>query len=244
MLVDDDGDDEGIATALNVYTKPEVDELQRVQDVEIDQNSKDIIALEEELEAVVPAFDRGIWTHDAEATDLNSAPLESCYFIKDKDGGHAETYADTTEIFFNNIDAQDPPATHTFADVKVGQNVELFEELDNSFLLANITAMYKEDDYTRFVVDVLKSEGRPSFEVGAGGDIGLDTASLHDAGVRVKFFDLGGEVSLEGFMPKAGGTFTGTVKHKKNIDIEPTMPNRFVNVKNFYATNADGSSIV
>ena len=243
VLVDDDGDDEGIATALNVYTKPEVDELQRVQDVEINENAKDIIALEEELEAVVPAFDRGVWTHDAEATDLNSAPLASCYFIKDKDGGHAETYADTTQIYFNNIDSQTPPATHTFADVKVGQNVELFESLDSSFLLANITGMVKDDDYTVFIVDVLKSEGRPSFEVGAGGDIGTDTASIKslDAGVRVKFFDLGGEVSLDGFMPKAGGTFTGEVKHKKDIIIEPTMPSRFVTIKNRYATNADGS---
>jgi len=42
-------------------------------------------------------------------------------------------------------------------------------------------------------------------------------------------------------MPKAGGTFTGEVKHKKNIIIEPTMPNRFVTIKNRYATNADGS---
>ena len=244
VLVDDDGDDEGIATALNVYTKPEVDELQRVQDVEINENAKDIIALEEELEAVVPAFDRGTWTHDAEAADLNAAPLESCYFIKDAVGGHAATYADTKQIYFNNIDAQTPPATHTFADVKVGQNVELFESLDSSFLLANITGMVKEDDYTKFIVDVLKSEGRPSFEVGAGGDIGVDTTTGKslDAGVRVKFFDLGGEVSLDGFMPKAGGTFTGEVKHKKDIIIEPTMPSRFVNIKNRYATNADGTS--
>ena len=241
VLVDDDIDEDGIATALNVYTKPEVDELQRVQDLDIDQNAKDIVALEEELESVIPAFDRGVWTHDAEATDLNSAPLQSCYFIKDESGNHADTYADTKQIFFNNIDAQTPPATHTFADVKVGQNVELFEELDNSFLLANITAMTKYDDYTKFVVDVLKSEGRPSFEVGAGGDIGVETTAI-DAGVRVKFFDLGGEVSLDGFMPKAGGTFTGQVKHKKEIIIEPTMPNRWVDIKNRYSTNADGSS--
>ena len=244
VLVDDDGDDEGIATALNVYTKPEVDELQRVQDLDIKENAKDIIALEEELEAVVPAFDRGIWTHDAEAADLNAAPLTSCYFIKDAAGGHAATYADTKQIYFNNIDAQTPPATHTFADVKVGQNVELFESLDSSFLLANITGMVKEDTYTKFIVDVLKSEGRPSFEVGAGGDIEADTASIKslDAGVRVKFFDLGGEVSLDGFMPKAGGTFTGDVKHKKDIIIESTLPNRFINIKNRYATDSEGNN--
>ena len=42
-------------------------------------------------------------------------------------------------------------------------------------------------------------------------------------------------------MPKAGGTFTGEVKHKKDIIIEPTMPSRFITFKNRYATNADGS---
>ena len=234
------GSDGDLAKLLNVYTKPEVDEIHRVHDVKVEENAKDIIALEEELESVIPAFDRGLWSHDADATDLNSAPLLSCYFIKDEAGGHADTYADTKQIYFNNRDAQTPPATHTFADVKVGQNVELFEALDSSFLLANITGMVKESNYTKFIVDVIKSEGRPSFEVGAGGDIDVGTASL-DVGVRVKFFDLGGEVSLDGFMPKAGGTFTGTVKHKKEIIIEPTMPNKFVDIKNRFPTNADGS---
>ena len=204
VMVDDNLDQDGVAKDLTVYTKAEVDELQRVQDIEIDQNAKDIVAIEEELESVIPAFDRGFWRHDSEATDLDSAPLASCYFIKNASGNHAETYADTKEIYFNNIDAQNPPATHTFADVKVGQNVELFEELDSSFLLANITGIDKNGSYTRFVVDALKSEGKPSIEVDSGGEIGVGTTSLND-GVRVKFFDLGGEVSLDAFMPKAGG---------------------------------------
>ena len=38
-----------------------------------------------------------------------------------------------------------------------------------------------------------------------------------------------------------GGTVTGQVTHKKEIIIEPTMPNRFVNIKNRYATEADGT---
>ena len=42
-------------------------------------------------------------------------------------------------------------------------------------------------------------------------------------------------------MQTSGGIFTGSVKHKKDIIIEPTMPNRFVNIKNRYSTNADGS---
>ena len=39
-----------------------------------------------------------------------------------------------------------------------------------------------------------------------------------------------------------GGTVTGQVTHKKDIFIEPTMPNKWINIKNRYATNADGSS--
>ena len=45
----------------------------------------------------------------------------------------------------------------------------------------------------------------------------------------------------QNFMPD-GGTFTGQVKHKKEIIIEPTLPNRFVNIKNRYATDADGNN--
>ena len=50
------------------------------------------------------------------------------------------------------------------------------------------------------------------------------------------------QVELGGYMPKSGDTFTGDVKHKKDIIIEPKLPNRFVNIRNRYATNADGSS--
>ena len=45
----------------------------------------------------------------------------------------------------------------------------------------------------------------------------------------------------DNFMPD-GGTFTGDVKHKKDIIIEPTLPNRFVNIKNRYATDANGNN--
>ena len=48
------------------------------------------------------------------------------------------------------------------------------------------------------------------------------------------------DASLDGFIPKANATFTGSVKHRKEIIIEPTLPNRFVNIKNRYASDADG----
>ena len=53
--------------------------------------------------------------------------------------------------------------------------------------------------------------------------------------VRVKAIE-------EDYLSKSSGdTVTGTVKHKKEILIEPSLPNRFVDIKNRFPTNEDGS---
>ena len=63
------------------------------------------------------------------------------------------------------------------------------------------------------------------------GDGVLDVIELD---VRVKAIE-------EDYLSKTSGdTVTGTVKHKKEIIIEPTLPDRFVNIKNRYASDADG----
>ena len=56
-----------------------------------------------------------------------------------------------------------------------------------------------------------------------------------DLGARVKAIE-------EDYLSKSSGdTVTGTVKHKKEILIEPSLPNRFVDIKNRFPTNEDGS---
>ena len=197
---------------------------------QVEENKQDILELEEEIEAIAPSFDRGEWDFNQPET-LPSDPLPKTYYILNEAGAVALSYSNTDKVVFSNTDANED--THTWADVEVGQHLEIFDERDGEFLLATVDAIQLEPDYASFEVTVQKSDGGPR------GMTGDDDYSHR---VRVKFFTINADVDLSAYMPISGGTFTGTVTHKKEIIIEPTMPSRFVNIKNRYATNADGTS--
>ena len=245
------------------------DESQKAQDTKIDKNKTDIktnkdkiaenkssieglaaslantdnnvIELEEEIEALAPSFDRGHWEHDPVEGMAGGAPMEGGYYLAGDSAQIVQKFEDTHQIYFHNEDSENPPQTHTFDDVTEGMYVELFEGSDSSFLLGVVETVTKGTTHTVVDVTVVKAEGGPGVEeeqpenpeVSASGAPGV---------IRVKFFNLTeGEINLDGYMQTSGGTFTGQVKHKKDIIIEPTMPSRFVNIKNRYATNPDGS---
>ena len=248
------------------YTKDEVDASQGAQDTKIAKNltdiaknksdiasnsaaigglstrmtssENDIIELEEEIEALAPSFDRGHWEHDPVTGMAARAPIEGAYYLSDKNALITQMFGETEQIYFHNIDSEEPPQTHTFADVQPGMYVEMFEGLDSSFLLGVVETVTEGTTHTIVDVTVVKAEGGPGEE----DDTAVSGQSVK-AGVRVKFFSLAeGELNLDGYMQTSGGTFTGLVKHKKEIVIEPTLPSRFVNIKNRYATNADGTN--
>ena len=215
--------DENLAGLLNVYKKDEIDEQQEVQDVQIEKNKQNIVELEEEIEAIAPSFDRGEWDYKEPslATDL---PAEGNYFILDDSGNSITSFANAHEVLFNNKDVYD--ALHTWGTVEVGQYLELFDSVDSEYLLAKIEKITLESSAIRFEVTPQQSDG------GAGGG---------SPRVRIKIFEISG-VDVDTLMPKSGGTFTGQVKHKKEIIIEPTLPATFVNIKNRYTTNPDGTA--
>ena len=228
VIVDGEaGADGDLAGLLNVYRKDEIDEQQEKQDIQIEENKQDIIELEEEIDAIAPTFDRGQWDYEAPSNPLGS-PAEGTYFTLNENEVISNDFANTAEIIFHNKDVLE--ATHTWAGVEAGQYIELFDTIDSEFLLAEIDEVTLETGYVKFAVTPKQFEGGPS---------GINKEGDHR--VRIKIFELP-ETDVTTLMPKAGGTFTGKVKHKKDIDIEPTLPSRFVTVKNFYATKADGSS--
>ena len=235
-VLDEDMGGGGGSVTIDAYTKPVSDAMFMERDIRIDRNESninsnknDIVELEEEIEALAPSFDRGHWKHDESPTALESPDTGKYYLLKDDDA-ITDNFSETHRVFFSNTDSEDPANSHTFSDVEVGMYLEMFETIDNSFLLATVVDVEQEAGYTIVEVNVAKAEGGP----------GEPTEGVDDA-VRVKFFTVSGTVDLDTLMPKSGGTFTGEVKHKKDIFIEPTMPNRFVNIKNRYATNADGT---
>ena len=159
----------------------------------IEALNQDVIELEEEIEAIAPSFERGLWNADTSTTHPRP-PLEGQIYFGD--GLQKITdFANVKEIFIHNKDASPTPQNHTWADVEAGQMIEFFDEKDSDFLLAKITEVQTQTDYAYIKVDVIKYEGEH------------DTNAL-----RMKIFTIADtEVNLEAFMPKSGGTFTGNV---------------------------------
>ena len=201
------------------------DASQKAQDTKISENktsiqglasdlestNRDIVELEEEIEALAPSFDRGHWKHD-ETTTIKGSPDAGSYYLT-TDTEVTNEFADVTKIYFNNVDAEDPPQTHTFDDVTEGMYIEVFEALDSSFLLATVDTITKESGYTVMDLTVVKAEGQAGLPEEETPDV---SAASSGEGIRVKFFTLADtEVDLDSLMPKAGGTFTGNVTTDK-----------------------------
>ena len=153
------GADGDLAGLLNVYRKDEIDEQQEKQDIQIEENTQDIIELEEEIEALAPTFARGQWDYEAPSNPLSS-PAEGTYFTLNENEVISNEFADTAEIIFHNKDALE--AIHTWAGVEAGQYIELFDTIDSEFLLAEIDEVTLETGYVKFEVTPKQSEGSPS----------------------------------------------------------------------------------
>lgn len=166
---------------------------------QVEENKQDIIELEEEIEAIAPSFDRGEWDYK-EPESFPAPPDSKTYHIVNEAGGLAVMYANTHKVVFSNTDVNDD--VHTWADVEVGQYLEVFDERDGEFLLAKVDAIQLETTYASFEVTVQKSDGGPR---------GISGEDEYSHRVRVKFFSLNNDVDLSAYMPKTGGTFTGSI---------------------------------
>ena len=155
----------------------------------VTENEHDIIELEEEIEALAPSFDRGHWTHDPVEGLAARAPIEGAYYLAGASTEIVQTFKDTHQIYFNNIDNEEPPHTHTFDDVTEGMYVEMFEATNASFFLGVVETVTKGDSHTVIDVTMVKSEGGPK---------------EGDSSVRVKFFILAEtELELDGYITRA-----------------------------------------
>ena len=86
----------------------------------------DIIELEEEIEALAPSFDRGHCEHDPVEGMAARAPIEGAYYLAGNATKIVQMFEETHQIYFNNIDYEDPAQTHTFDDVTEGMYIEMF----------------------------------------------------------------------------------------------------------------------
>ena len=165
------------------------------------KNYNSIVDLEEEIDAIVPADERGTW-NVIDATSVNRPPeVGAFYLIDGNDVADVKITRDLSKantMLISHTDANG--AEHTFFDPVVGDHIEIMRTGRPDYMLGKITAKSRvADDHTYYTYSIDSSMGD------------LTGSSVQ---ARVKILNLSTGLFLESLMPKSGGVFTGNVSTK------------------------------
>ena len=165
-----------------------------------------IIELEEELEALAPATERGSWIYNP----TGSAGVGQ--FAMFALGTPSNEFPQADNLFINSVDSAG--GLHNFVDVEVGDFVEIFSPFDGDFGLYQITVVHDEtqgqNSFWHFEIDHVRSN-RPLADA--------------EGNCRFKFFKLSEGADATSFVLKAGDDMTGRLSMNQTADLEDfTIP--------------------
>ena len=165
------------------------------------KNYNSIVELEEEIDAIVPAEERGTW-NVVDATSVNRPPAEGAFYLMDaNDVSNITITRDLSKantMLISHIDAGG--AEHSFFDPIIGDHIEIMRTGSSDYMLGKITGKSRAaDDHTVYNYSI---------------DSSLGDLSGTDVQARVKILNLSTGLFLESLMPKSGGVFTGNVSTK------------------------------
>ena len=152
----------------------------------------EIAVLQEEIEAIIPTTDKGIWQDGASAT-----PGTGHFSMRLEGGAITQNYEDTTiDRIIISTTAKDGSA-HSFLTEEVGDLIQLFDVEDKNYGLFEIEAIdtNSSSDYVSFDVKWLQGLGETHV----------------DDDVLVKTFSPPSGGTASEFLPLVGGTMTGPV---------------------------------
>ena len=142
-----------------------------------DQLHQDIISLDEEIESIAKSMEKGFW-HYEQASDTHRSPREGYFYLLKNytpgTGGlgaaFTEEYSEAEAAVFNskewNPDSADGSggANHTWADVEVGELIDLLDRPDPDFLFGKITSVDKDHHSQSVIIafDKIEFDGSPT----------------------------------------------------------------------------------
>ena len=177
---------------------------------EINFLQNDIIELEEEIDAIAPSVERGFFR----STAFDNIPRDGEFMLRTI-AGKTIDYGDENIIVVEFSKVDDAGVSHTFADTKPGQLIQLFEDDDEDFGLYQIENITGTDPTTTAVTFTV------SFVSGKG------EATIGDL-ARLKIFSPpeGGDASE--FVKKIGDEMSGplTFKTAQETTEYSTYPNQ------------------
>jgi len=152
--------DPGVSTEVFTYTTSrlrtaiEENYLHNLnQDTSIDNIKNDIIELEEEIDAIAPSVERGVWKFNLGGA-VSSRGQITMYDGMDQAGSPIGLFKGAQSVWLNELDSNGTP--HGFANVVEGDLLELFVEGDADYGLFTVVATHDETEGTNkyWVIDV------------------------------------------------------------------------------------------
>lgn len=182
----------------------------------------EIIELEQEIEGIALTSERGEWIS---ATTVNPGEFRMVNVL----GQNTQDYEDETinSILFNNNDAQNPSVEHGWADVEVGNILELLDKPDSDYAIYEITGINPGTGTMGFDVAFIK---------------GVGEATLGDR-TRIKIFAKPTGGDLEDYVRIDGDDMTGRLsmeRTEEDVDISIPIAKTTAAIR-FQNTKADGS---
>ena len=157
-----------------------------------------VVELEEEIRAIAPGIDKGVWEWDANGNYPRDPGAGNFYLVR-SNFSVTDSYSDAEVIVINNNDRTQPPVNHTWGGI-LGKLIQIYDAADPDYILGEITAVDNTSNasYTFITINRLQSRGGPT-EVDSNGK---NT-------VRMSIFEAPEGGSASEFVRKSGDIMTG-----------------------------------
>lgn len=127
-----------------------------------------VVELEEEIRAIAPGIDKGVWEWDASGSYPRDPGAGNFYLVR-SNFSVTDSYSDVEVIVINNNDRAQPPVNHAWGGI-LGKLIQLYDAADPDYILGEITAVDNTSNasYTFITINRLQSRGGPT-EVDSNG---------------------------------------------------------------------------
>ena len=204
----------------------------------LDFIQREIVELEEEIDAIATSQDRGTWDWAFTVSNfLDPLPAGKFYMVDGNNGlAIATEYVNATKIIFSKTDAEGD--NHSFTADLVDKVLMLFDRPDDDFLESIITAVDEPNGADYAIIDVthIQSLGGPTNEADAEGRYKA----------RLNIFDQPTGGNAGEYVLKQGDDMTGRLRMERdrestNFDPPSDLGTAHIRFRNTKADNSTSS---
>ena len=202
----------------------------------LDFIQREIVELEEEIDAIATSQDRGTWDWAFTVSNfLDPLPAGKFYMVDGNNGlAIATEYVNATKIIFSKTDAEGD--NHSFTADLVDKVLMLFDRPDDDFLESIITAVDEPNGANYAIIDVthIQSLGGPTNEADAEGRYKA----------RLNIFDQPTGGNAGEYVLKQGDDMTGRLRmerDRESVTFDPPSDLGTAHIR-FRNTKADNST--